>query len=478
MLELALYVIIFEFIDRFFSRHLKKKLAIEGSSTKRILIRKMVRRNRIVLLSCFIIFLIGTEVFLVYDAITLPYNSFTTKNCILFPFVCLIYFMFQHKWKRIKGNISTSDLDSFNYKKVKYTLFLRGFDNDDYNKIDTLENPKVEKYEHLSEYWFFKFLSKKHKLPIVSVGMTKELDSPLGTKRIYLDDEDWKEGVKTLMEYADRIFILVNDRDSCIWEISQSKDFLCKTFFIVDDKHKYEVAKEKVKDLFDLPAILLPVGKCAIVQFNPNAETHYFENSRMGYAIFWGSKYTTTKTKKKRFIWGCLVPMAALYAFFILPLIIYSIFNNSSKEEISDYNNHIKITISPFNEIKSVVSQIQLPMDIGSGLTIVSIEVLEKIRNIRYVVDVNEEIIDMDLLRQYAKQNILEAIITGDIHSHELQFWLYCMTHNISLEYHYRSTSDANNRFEFILTIEELKNAFQRNKAIDQSLLNAKETRH
>ena len=90
----------------------------------------------------------------------------------------------------------------------------------------------------------------------------------------------------------------------------------------------------------------------------------------------------------------------------------------------------------------------------------------------------NEEIIDIDLLRQYAKQNILEAIITGDIHSHELQFWLYCMTHNISLEYHYRSTSGANNRFEFILTIEELKNAFQRNKAIDQSLLNAKETRH
>ena len=75
----------------------------------------------------------------------------------------------------------------------------------------------------------------------------------------------------------------------------------------------------------------------------------------------------------------------------------------------------------------------------------------------------------MDLFKQYAKQNMLEAIETGDIHSSELQFWLYCMNHGISLEYHFHSFSDANNRFAFTLSVKDLRNAFQRNSTIVSS---------
>ena len=43
--------------------------------------------------------------------------------------------------------------------------------------------------------------------------MTTELDSPLGTKRIYLDDTEWRSGVRTLMENADKIIELFPSND-------------------------------------------------------------------------------------------------------------------------------------------------------------------------------------------------------------------------------------------------------------------------
>ena len=188
MLELALYVIIFEFLDRFFSKSLKKQLMQEASSQRRIMIRRRVKRNRFLLLVGFLLFLIATEVYLIYDAFSQPGVAMASNSFAYFPVLCIIYFCFQNKWKRIKGNISTYDLDTFRYKNEHYSLYLRGFDSDDYQKIDQLENPGKESYDHLSEYWFFKLLSKRYQTPVVSVGMTKELDSPFGTTRVDVDE--------------------------------------------------------------------------------------------------------------------------------------------------------------------------------------------------------------------------------------------------------------------------------------------------
>ena len=461
MLELALYVVIFEFLDRLFSKSLKKKLTIEESSRKRILIRRKVKRNRIILLTCFVIFLIGTEAFNIYSAITQPYDRYTINSCFWFPAVCLIYFKFQKKWKRIKGNISTSDLESFNYVNLKYSLFLRGFDNDDYRKIDELENPKAEKYDRLSEYWFFKLLSKKYKLPIVSVGMTKELDSPLGTKRIYLDDTEWRTGVRTLMENADKIIILVNDRESCIWEIAQTANFLNKTIYIADNAEKYNIAKEKVCEVLDLPPLQLANDKCAVIPYGAAAEVHYFDNSRMGYSEMLGVKYITTKTKRKRAVWGCFVPLAVMFVFVIV-LVIFDLLDSKETESNS---NDIELVdsayISPFDEVRAVIEQVELPMNLGNGMTMIAIELLEGERSVNYTVAVDEDVIDMELLKQYAKTNMLMAIETGNLLSSELRFWLYCMNNDITLKYNYQSKVNPKNMFAVDLSVEDLSNAFQ-----------------
>ena len=120
------------------------------------------------------------------------------------------------------------------------------------------------------------------------------------------------------------------------------------------------------------------------------------------------------------------------------------------------------VEVSPYDEIRSVIEHIELPLDLGSGMTIISIDLLEDLECIRYIVAVNENEIDMDLLKQYAKINMLNTIETEDIKSQELQFCLYCMNHNISLKYIYQSNSDMAKKITVSLTSEDLKNAFQK----------------
>lgn len=462
MLELALYIFFFELIDKLITSRLRKKLSSEPSSKKRIEIRRRVKRNRIIQLIVFILMLFVIEVFLIYDSITQPYNSITSKNCILFPGFCIIYFVALKKWKRIKGNISTTDLDSFMLGKKKYSLFLRGFENDSYEKIDKLEDNRNERYIRFSEYWFFKFLKKRYNQLVVSVGMTKELDSPNGTLRIYLDDDEWKEGVSRLMESAERLFILINDRESCIWEIINSKDRLTKTIFIADNQSKYDSAKNKVSDFIILPDLIIPPTKCVSVTYEAAEPIiSYFENSRMGYASFIGAKYVDRKKKLKRFRWGCFIPMGMM-GIFIVIIVIYGFFSSPKEErQEEDIEEVILLESDPHDEIDNILGQVNYPFDYGNGMILYSVEMDKSKKYLYYKIRVNTDSVDMHLLNEYAKSNIIEAIRQGDIKSQELQFFLYCVQNGISLEYEYIPQNNLGETIIVNLTNKELKDAFQ-----------------
>lgn len=460
MYELALYVFLFELIDKWITNNLRKQLSEESSSKKRIKIRKKVKRNRKIQLVFFVILLIAIEIFLIYDSITQPYSSLTTKNCFLFPVFCIIYFVVFKKWKRIRGNISTADLDSFKIDKTAYSLYLRGFDNDDYNKIDKLEDNKIEKYNTFSEYWFFKLLKKRYKQLVVSVGMTRELDSPNGTLRLYLDDDRWKDGVAKLMEGAERIYILVNDRESCIWEIIQSKKSLNKTIFLADNQSKYDSAKCQVKGFINLPDIIIPEGQCVSVIFETeDPSVTFFDNSRMGYASFIGTKYVERKTKWKRYQWGCLVPMGASILL-ALGVIIYDTVT-SSKEEKQEDEDLIAVEVDPYDAIEELVNQLSYPIDYGNGMSLNSIYIDKLNERLKYDILVNTDSIDMDLLKEHAKSNFIEAIQQGDIKSQELQFWLYCMQNDISIEYEYKTQNNKGQPVIVLLSKDELKKVFR-----------------
>ena len=124
----------------------------------------------------------------------------------------------------------------------EFVLFLRGFMQDDYTPEIIL---KKQGFDIFSEYNFTYILSKYKR--IYAVGMTKEIESPTGARRIYLGDATWKLDVRELMEKSQFIVILLDDRESCLWEVEQSFDMLQKTIFIVDDIEKYTNVSTKMK---------------------------------------------------------------------------------------------------------------------------------------------------------------------------------------------------------------------------------------
>ena len=156
-----------------------------------------------------------------------------------------------------------------------FILYLRGFITDDYSpelektadvvtnaapwksKIDTDKVNENPNDFPLSE----KSLAKAwNNCPIrfcevFSVGRPEELESPEGTKRIYLDNDSWQEDAKTLMELAKYILVCIHPNDNCIWEIGQCDTlFPEKTIYYVDDITNLGIVREKMGD--QLPVCL------------------------------------------------------------------------------------------------------------------------------------------------------------------------------------------------------------------------------
>lgn len=85
--------------------------------------------------------------------------------------------------------------------------------------VNSRLNHRVSSFPFLSIVWSRK---SKNRIPVYAVGMTKETYSPVGADRVYLDDSTWKDDVRELMIAAEKIVILVNDKENCIWEIEQT----------------------------------------------------------------------------------------------------------------------------------------------------------------------------------------------------------------------------------------------------------------
>lgn len=157
----------------------------------------------------------------------------------------------QKEEKNPLSPISTKRKDDVLKAKKPFILYLRGFENDNYSSKFKIESQG--KFISFSEYSLVKEM--KSRIPVYAVGMTKETYSPVGADRIYLDDSTWKDDVRELMIAADKIVILVDDKENCIWEIEQTYNLKEKTIFIVNDYYKYLMAKFKLENKYDLPRI-------------------------------------------------------------------------------------------------------------------------------------------------------------------------------------------------------------------------------
>lgn len=233
------------------------------------------------------------------------------------------------KYESLMGNISTWDKTNYLSEHKRYALFLRGFANDDYSKAEVLS--KQCGSERFSEHLFMRILSPS--IPVCAVGMTKESDSPIGAVRVYVDDETWKQDVRELMESAEKLYILVEDRSSCVWEIVQSADMLDKTIFLSDDRAKYDRTRALEFAEYGqsvLPEIPLSINANHIAISTALGDTKFtpYENTAEGYSALLGldvpedlDSDKIEKIKKRQR--GCLYALLIFFGiFFVFGLMI------------------------------------------------------------------------------------------------------------------------------------------------------------
>lgn len=149
---------------------------------------------------------------------------------------------------RLYGNISDVTADEFLTKDEDFYLYLRGFEDDVPFKWSG--KPRRTKFD---ETLLAEAVEYGVGYSLYALGMTKEIDGPEGAQRIYVNDHDWHEKVLVLMQRAKQIFILVNNRESCLWEIEQAKTMQDKLIFIVDDHDEYNEIRCKYGDVFNMP---------------------------------------------------------------------------------------------------------------------------------------------------------------------------------------------------------------------------------
>ena len=181
----------------------------------------------------------------------------------------LIFFCFKFNVKPhlIYGGVSTFGLYIQNrsfpisIKRPKdigdkpFILYLRGFSYDNYSISFKEAEKGLENSYDFSEVHFISIL--KQFMPVYAVGMTKELESPIGAERIYLDDKEWKKEVLELMQKAVLIVILLNDSQSCIWEIAKSDQYKEKTVLISNYPGMLLKIRKELNKVYIYP---LPIG--------------------------------------------------------------------------------------------------------------------------------------------------------------------------------------------------------------------------
>lgn len=130
----------------------------------------------------------------------------------------------------------------------KFALLLRGFKNDDYKSSLLLLWSQNFAFEMGLTRRVHSIINKFY-----AIGMTKELFSPWGAKRIYAKDSDWKEIVTQLIQKSSLIIIDFHESESCIFEINRCNDYKSKTICVARNFKSYSALIKQIG--MELPEI-------------------------------------------------------------------------------------------------------------------------------------------------------------------------------------------------------------------------------
>ncbi len=221
----------------------KKKIQNSTSVETSLSVRKTLKRVRIIAP-----LLLVTIVCVIIVLISIANNSLETIGR---DVGMIIGYGLVKEWYNMKGNIQAYSKEGYLSRHRNYVLYLRAFDADYYDKSPNAHSLETNLAKAI----------KKMGASICAIGMTKELDAPYGADRIYVGDDTWQADVAELMQKANMIFILMSDRESCIWEIAQGARMLDKICFLVDDVEKYKNIKNNTNHHIHFPDYDTIAGK-------------------------------------------------------------------------------------------------------------------------------------------------------------------------------------------------------------------------
>lgn len=238
---LTIYKIIFDFLNKIEKKAIKSVNNVEEAIKLR---KKLFLRRKRLFYSYFSIVALLVVLVPIID------NRFLIDSILL---LVMLFVSIRYEYSKVAfyGNISWETPESFLEKHDRFYLYLRGFNSD-----IPFEEDRLAANQLFKESVFVEAVEYALNISCCALGMSKEIDGPIGASRVYVDDDEWKEKVAELMDKAEKIFILVNNRSSCIWEIERSFAMLDKTVFIVDDYNQYKSVKDYFKEKINLPESL------------------------------------------------------------------------------------------------------------------------------------------------------------------------------------------------------------------------------
>lgn len=247
MLQAIITLSFFVGLYSLLTRYIKNKIKKAKTASEAISLRAKVKWIRLIVFSLFIVFAFVLSFFINLSDKTSVSTTSSYVNWILNSIAIIVTSFTTIELGNFGLPLSVSTISTVRKPPV---LYLRAFEKDSY-RYSKQEYPQKGIFK---EKILFDILRNK-KLKMYCVGMSKEVESPQGAERIYIDDVSWKEDVLTLMKSSRIILILISDRSSCIWEIEQSLSMLNKTIFIVDNLDKYNQVREFFKEKIDFPEI-------------------------------------------------------------------------------------------------------------------------------------------------------------------------------------------------------------------------------
>lgn len=281
MLLALIIVVIYTVILKIIEDPIIEQIQVGGDFDEILYLRKKLIKLRkrslvIILILCFALYLIQVIGYKIdwYDLEAIGSFFMSIFSCYV-----IVRKKKNHNPLSVMSDLSKDDVLT---SKKDYILFLRGFEQDDYTPKAQI-NEWERSFRNFSEFHFTSTL--KQSINVYAVGMTKEVEAPTGADRVYLSDKDWKQDVLDLMVNARLIVVLVDDRESCIWEIERSIDMLNKTLFIVDDAEKYSNILMSMGDKIAFPQMSTDIKTPFMIYFEGHTEPqlYKFRNTKKSY---------------------------------------------------------------------------------------------------------------------------------------------------------------------------------------------------